>query len=234
MESQEPTRIVIEQEKDWIRVRQDLKSVVDSLVDEQVNQTGRNENLELRKQVTRRIQKIMEETFSLAVPNLQINGHNYEEYLEMTEPFDQALDSKMFGLNAQKVEWATNTAERRKGVPKAIRELERQLEEMRHGMEWYPADEEGDDGPEGKKAAEDEVEETGQFDVSSLSKRHFLLTAECFLPSVDPLPRRAEVLETYRSALSNLRVLRESLPVQISRAERAKAVKEELQSGPSS
>lgn len=26
----------------------------------------------------------MEETFSLAVPNLQINGHNYEEYLEST------------------------------------------------------------------------------------------------------------------------------------------------------
>lgn len=58
MESQEPTRIVIEQEKDWIRVRQNLKSVVDSLVDEQLNQTGRNENLELRKQVTRRIQKV--------------------------------------------------------------------------------------------------------------------------------------------------------------------------------
>lgn len=58
MESQEPTRIVIEQEKDWIRVRQNLKSVVDSLVDEQLNQAGRNENLELRKQVTRRIQKV--------------------------------------------------------------------------------------------------------------------------------------------------------------------------------
>jgi hypothetical protein len=104
MESQEPNRIVIEQEKDWIRVRQNLKSVVDGLVDEQLNRPGVSENLELRKQVTRRIQKvgtrnssflwcmwtdvmlarwqIMEETFSLAVPNLQINGHNYEEYLE--------------------------------------------------------------------------------------------------------------------------------------------------------
>lgn len=101
MESQEPNRIIIEQEKDWIRVRQNLKSVVDGLVDEQLNQPGRAKDLELRKQVTRRIQKvrcrlivycdaltafihaqIMEETFSLAVPNLQINGHNYEEYLE--------------------------------------------------------------------------------------------------------------------------------------------------------
>jgi len=67
----------------------------------------------------------------------------------------------MFGLNAQKVEWATNTAERRKGVPKAIRELERQLEEMRHGMEWYPADEEGEEGAEGKKAVEEKEEGTG-------------------------------------------------------------------------
>lgn len=129
----------------------------------------------------------MEETFSLAVPNLQINGHNYEEYLEsafllvcmislrsvtngfllvVTEPFDQALDAKMFGLNAQKVEWATNTAERRKGVPKAIRELERQLEEMRHGMEWYPAEEdteEGEEGKEGKKAKEEEAAYTGEW-----------------------------------------------------------------------
>lgn len=58
MESQEPNRIIIEQEKDWIRVRQNLKSVVDGLVDEQLNQPGRIENLELRKQVTRRIQKV--------------------------------------------------------------------------------------------------------------------------------------------------------------------------------
>lgn len=58
MESQEPNRIVIEQEKDWIRVRQNLKSVVDGLVDQQLNQPGRVENPELRKQVTRRIQKV--------------------------------------------------------------------------------------------------------------------------------------------------------------------------------
>lgn len=72
----------------------------------------------------------------------------------MTEPFDQALDAKMFGFNAQKVEWATNTAERRKGVPKAIRELERQLEDMRHGMEWYPAEEDSEEGDKDKKEEE--------------------------------------------------------------------------------
>lgn len=77
----------------------------------------------------------------------------------MTEPFDQALDAKMFGLNAQKVEWATNTAERRKAVPKAVRELERQLEEMRHGMEWYPADEEDEENAE-KKEKKIEADET--------------------------------------------------------------------------
>ncbi|GHJ88834.1 hypothetical protein NliqN6_5236 [Naganishia liquefaciens] len=211
MESQEPNRIIIEQEKDWIRVRQNLKSVVDTLIDQQLNQPGRMENLELRKQVTRRIQKIMEETFNLAVPNLQINGHNYEEYLEMTEPFDQALDAKMFGLNAQKVEWATNTAERRKGVPKAVRELERQLEEMRHGMEWYPTDEEDDDEDGEKK--EKKKKETDEV-------------------YADPLPRRAEVLETYRAAITNMKTLQETLPAQVSRAERAKAVKEQIQSLP--
>jgi hypothetical protein len=65
MESQEPNRIIIEQEKDWIRVRQNLKSVVDGLVDEQLNQPGRIENLELRKQVTRRIQKVSFQIFSV-------------------------------------------------------------------------------------------------------------------------------------------------------------------------
>jgi hypothetical protein len=112
MDSQEPNRIVIEQEKDWIRVRQNLKAVVDGLVDEHLNKPGVSENLELRKQVTRRIQKvsdtpwiiksprmlivlvcsqIVEETFSLAVPNLQINGHNYEEYLESAFLTDPAI-----------------------------------------------------------------------------------------------------------------------------------------------
>jgi hypothetical protein len=65
MESQEPNRIIIEQEKDWIRVRQNLKSIVDGLVDEQLNQPGRIENLELRKQVTRRIQKVSLRYFRL-------------------------------------------------------------------------------------------------------------------------------------------------------------------------
>jgi hypothetical protein len=83
----------------------------------------------------------------------------------VTEPFDQALDAKMFGLNAQKVEWATNTAERRKGVPKAIRELERQLEEMRHGMEWYPADEDDEEKEKERKAKEAEETYTGESEL---------------------------------------------------------------------
>lgn len=65
MDSQEPNRIVIEQEKDWIRVRQNLKAVVDGLVDEHLNKPGVSENLELRKQVTRRIQKVSDRRWIL-------------------------------------------------------------------------------------------------------------------------------------------------------------------------
>lgn len=78
MESQEPNRIVIEQEKDWIRVRQNLKSVVDGLVDEHLNRPGVSENLELRKQVTRRIQKVSKRTswsYHLHVLTLCLHGN---------------------------------------------------------------------------------------------------------------------------------------------------------------
>ena len=48
-------------------------------------------------------------------------------------------------------------------MPKAVRELERQLEEMRHGMEWYPADEEDEENAEKKeKMIEADETYTGQ------------------------------------------------------------------------
>lgn len=42
----------------------------------------------------------MEETFSLAVPNLQINGHNYEEYLE----------SPYFAQNETRLKYSTDSS----------------------------------------------------------------------------------------------------------------------------
>ncbi|EIW71987.1 hypothetical protein TREMEDRAFT_25441 [Tremella mesenterica DSM 1558] len=88
---------------------------------------------------------IQEETFRLARANLRVNGHNYEDFVEATEPFDEVLDRKIKALDVEKVGWDSTIADRRKKTPGLINRLEDNLEQRRTAAEWLPDDEVEDD-----------------------------------------------------------------------------------------
>jgi len=69
-------------------------------------------------------------TFQAAKLNLRVNGQNFEDYLEEedeTEPFDEALDRRIWSLSVEKMQWDKELAERRREVPIQIESL---LEDM--------------------------------------------------------------------------------------------------------
>ncbi|GFZ48756.1 hypothetical protein JCM24511_06505 [Saitozyma sp. JCM 24511] len=142
--------------------------------------------------------QIREGMFEMSKPNLRVNGHNYENFVNATEPFDEILDRRIKGMDAERLKSETETAERRKKRPAEIYQLEDDLEERKTWAMWLPEGEDEDTGP--KKKAED----------------------------IPPPPRHAEVVETFKTLASNLAELASSAPAQLARAQRAKAVQEEI------
>ena len=78
----------------------------------------------------------------MAKPNLRVNGFDYETYVSKTEPFDEALDRKVWAVESERVQWEATLAELRRKTPGQIREREEDLEARRAKVEWLP---EGED-----------------------------------------------------------------------------------------
>jgi hypothetical protein len=71
----------------------------------------------------------------------RFDGHCADDRVA-TEPFDEILDRRIWGLNTEKVGWDTAIAERRKKTPADIYLLEEDLEKRKTAAEWLP---EGED-----------------------------------------------------------------------------------------
>jgi hypothetical protein len=105
--------------------------------------------------------QILADAFEATIPNLRVNGHNYEEYLErehsnpqysssspthrsypltisstVTEQFDESLDRTLQALAREQVEWRSIVAERRRKAPDQVKGLEDVLEGIKEGLEW--------------------------------------------------------------------------------------------------
>ncbi|KAF8797855.1 hypothetical protein BYT27DRAFT_6905479 [Phlegmacium glaucopus] len=66
------------------------------------------------------IEQFIERTFSIARPNLRVNGQNLESLDESgreMEAFDETLDRRIWSLADNRIKWHTLIAERRRKVP---------------------------------------------------------------------------------------------------------------------
>lgn len=227
----EPTRIIIERESDWTRATCNIKSYIHRTTEDRLtavlgqdseagttatktsslgSQSGTGSSQDqkqkdlLRREVRARVDKIVKEALDMSIPNLRVNGHNYEEYLEcesnpnvfnipshahkqtwfasfpVTEQFDESLDRHLQALQREQVEWRSVVAERRRKAPDQVKALEDMLEAIREGLEW---DEEMvvTSHPES-----DQGEEPSTVDPTRLPERH------------------QESVSTYKHALQNL------------------------------
>jgi len=201
-----PRRITIDNEPEWLRIKDNvIKGMNASMETRLATLPGgtRGEAAKtLRKEVEARLSKIQEEMFKMVNPNLRVNGHNYEDFVDATEPFDEALDRRIYGLHTERLQWNTDIAARRKTVPADVRRLEESLERRKVAMEYDP--------------------DLDEEDVVSRPKAE----------DIPAPPRHAEVKETFATVVSNFSELAATAPAQLKRAQRAQSVREEIANMP--
>ena len=151
--------------------------------------------------------------------------------ISATEMFDEVLDRNLWALEDEKIVWELTVSEHRKQRPRRIVELEKDIQGRRMYAEWYP---EGDD-----------EDEQGEFGCSSSDQsvannpgRKVKKAADIPKP-----PRHAETIKTFQQVVENISELatvcqtlspwhdarsRQNVPQQLSRAQRAANVREEI------
>ncbi|KAK1921956.1 hypothetical protein DB88DRAFT_375306 [Papiliotrema laurentii] len=138
--------------------------------------------------------------WEMSTHNLRVNGHNYEDYIQATEMFDEVLDRNLWALEDEKIVWELTVSEHRKQRPRRIVELEKDIQGRRMYAEWYPeGDDEDEQGRKVKKAAD-----------------------------IPKPPRHAETIKTFQQVVENISELATNVPQQLSRAQRAANVREEI------
>ncbi|ODN94709.1 hypothetical protein L198_04850 [Cryptococcus wingfieldii CBS 7118] len=140
------SRIAVDHESDWIRVQKNVaQAITDSMEARLATMPGGKDGEAarvMRIELEERLGKIQERMWHMAKYNIQVNGQNYEDYVQATEGFDEVLDRKIWGLNTERVEHETRIAERRKRMPDAINQMEEDLEGRREEAEWLPDEQE--------------------------------------------------------------------------------------------
>ncbi|WRT70181.1 uncharacterized protein IL334_007175 [Kwoniella shivajii] len=197
------SRLIIDREPEWLRVKDNVSSALMAAMETRLATIpgGKDGDASkvIRKELEGRLGKIRERMFEMSRYNLQVNGQNYEDYVEATEGFDETLDRTIWSLQTERVRWETDMAEKRKRLPEAMYRVEEDLEIRRVDAEWYPDEEE---------------------DEKDLEKE------------IPPPPRHEEVKETFKVVIDNLAEVAKSAPIQLQRAQRAQTVREEIASLP--
>ncbi|WVQ90976.1 hypothetical protein IAS59_004763 [Cryptococcus gattii] len=169
------SRIVIDSEPDWLRVKKNVSDAMMEVMETRLATMPGGKDGDaartMRRELEARLVQIQERMFEMSKYNLQVNGQNYEDFVQATEGFDEVLDRKIWGLHTEKVDHETRIAERRKKMPESINRLEVDLEMRRTEAEWLP-DDLDDENVEAipKPLRHDEVKETFQTVVSNLSE----------------------------------------------------------------
>ncbi|UOH83486.1 hypothetical protein LQV05_006216 [Cryptococcus neoformans] len=153
----------------------------------------------MRRELKARLAQIQDRMFEMSKYNLQVNGQNYEDFVQATEGFDEVLDRKIWGLHTEKVDHETRIAERRKKMPESINRLEVDLEMRRTEAEWLPDDLEDENEEIPKPLRHDEVRETFQTVASNLSE-----VVKSTLQSAPLQLQRAQRAQTVRDEITSM------------------------------
>ncbi|OCF44666.1 hypothetical protein I317_01553 [Kwoniella heveanensis CBS 569] len=199
------SRIIIDREADWLRVKNNVSSSIMGIMEARLSTMPGGKDGDaakaMRAELEKRLGKVQEKMFERSKYNLQVNGQNYESYVDATEAFDETLDRNIWALQTESVKWKTDMAEKRKQLPQSFFRVEEDLELRRADAEWFPDD------------PEDEKDKLKAADIP-------------------PPPRHEEVKKTLQTAVENITEVAKSVPVQLQRAQRAQTVREEISSLP--
>ncbi|WVR07638.1 hypothetical protein IAU60_004680 [Kwoniella sp. DSM 27419] len=173
------SRIAVDREPDWLRVKNNVSTSIMGLMETRLSTLAGGKDGEaakaMRAELEKRLGKIQDKMFDMSRYNIQVNGQNYEDFVDATEGFDQALDVHLWGIQAERIKLETESAEARKTKPEVFRRVQDHLEHARADAEWLPDDAEAEEAV--PRAADipppprhEEVKQTFQTVVDDLAE----------------------------------------------------------------
>ncbi|KAK1218670.1 hypothetical protein PQX77_018631 [Marasmius sp. AFHP31] len=135
MNASDMQRISIDSMSDWERIENNYKTSVISELHSQMRARGLQGEQEA---LMAYIQCFLDRTLLLAHPNLRVNGHNFEAIKDGqpdVEPFDEALDRRIWSLAAQRQGCHKAIAEKRRETPARLAKMVDELHEHERKME---------------------------------------------------------------------------------------------------
>ncbi|BEJ13543.1 hypothetical protein CspHIS471_0307170 [Cutaneotrichosporon sp. HIS471] len=199
-------RVTVERQVDWLRVQENVNASLKQSLEDRLRTLPPDQARRLRPKLEVELNAIRDRMWEMTKPNLRVNGFNYEEYVETTEPFDEALDRTLWPLNAERVDWVCKVNNLRRKKPDETAGVLEDMEVRRDGLTWAPSEEQEADL---KQAIEDAQREVRAEDYP-------------------PPPRYGEVVDTFRKVVDNVSELVKTAPQQLERAERVHQVREEI------
>ncbi|KAF9532370.1 hypothetical protein CPB83DRAFT_847735 [Crepidotus variabilis] len=112
-------RVSVDSVQDWKNIRARYR---EAAMESLQAQFAANKSLgRERDAMIAHLDEFIDKTFSFSQPNLRVNGQNFESFdssgREM-EPFDEALDRRIWSLASTRLQWHKRIAEVRRTIPK--------------------------------------------------------------------------------------------------------------------
>ncbi|KAJ7772098.1 hypothetical protein DFH07DRAFT_803703 [Mycena maculata] len=152
---QEVPRISIPSMRVWLRIKSQFAREIEA----KIQKFAKERNLpEARKdEMLKAGEGFVEETFKICQHNIRINGRDFDSlqpHEQDAEPFDEALDRRVWSLADNRLKWHVKIASERRETPLVIEEKLQKLSSQYDVLETEPiatptdSDEDMSDGPE--------------------------------------------------------------------------------------
>ncbi|EAU88279.2 hypothetical protein CC1G_11757 [Coprinopsis cinerea okayama7 len=129
-------RISVDTVDDWKRLASNCRQTAASILEAEVRAKGLQSE---RDALNQHMQEFISRTFTVAQPNLRVNGNPFAALENINahdmESFDEALDRRIWSLADTRFQWDKRIAENRKNAPAEISAIVGQSLQQHHQLD---------------------------------------------------------------------------------------------------
>ncbi|VDB88626.1 unnamed protein product [Peniophora sp. CBMAI 1063] len=115
-----PPRVSVDTLSDWRQIKTNVSEFAMSILESRLGDDADEKTV---REMRAAIQDFLDGSYSLAEKNIRANGHNLDELdpsKEDDEPFDEALDKKIWALHTERITRDLDLAKKRRARPREI------------------------------------------------------------------------------------------------------------------
>ncbi|KAJ7169076.1 hypothetical protein C8R43DRAFT_982175 [Mycena crocata] len=122
MDHDEVPRISIPSMRVWLRIKAEYVKAVEAKLAEKLahHPAANGFTAQQKNNLLLHAKEYAENTFKIAQHNIRVNGRDFDSlqpHEQDAEPFDEALDRRVWSLASTRMQWHVKTAEKRRGAP---------------------------------------------------------------------------------------------------------------------